>query len=114
MPTEDDLRVMYRRMEQYTPDAADVLRAVYGPPRRPARPWRRPHRVPRPRVLRAGLALGAAGAVTAVAVIAAVSHGPATQASLGAPSVRTRLLARSTPPAAISCTRTGDQRQAGG
>lgn len=29
MPTEDDLRVAFRDMERFTPDAADVLRAVY-------------------------------------------------------------------------------------
>ena len=45
-------------------------------------------------VLRAGLAVGAAGAVTAVAVIAAVAHGPATKATpIAAPALRTRLLA---------------------
>ena len=45
-------------------------------------------------VLRAGLALGAAGAVTAAAVIAAVAHGPATKATpIAAPALRTRLLA---------------------
>jgi hypothetical protein len=45
-------------------------------------------------VLRASLALGAAGAVTAAAVIAAVGHGPATKATnIAAPAVRARLLA---------------------
>jgi hypothetical protein len=94
MPTEDDLRVAFRDMERLTPDAADVLRAVYDHPRRPARSWRRPPRVPRRHALRAGLALGAAGAVAAVAVIAAVAHGPATKATpIAAPALRTRLLA---------------------
>ena len=94
MPTEDDLRVAFRDMERHTPDAADVLRAVYDRPRRSARSWRLPPRVPRRHVLRAGLALGAAGAVTAVAVIAAVAHGPATKATpIAAPALRARLLA---------------------
>jgi hypothetical protein len=44
-------------------------------------------------ILRAGLALGAAGAVTAAAVIAAVAHGPATATSIAAPALRARLLA---------------------
>jgi hypothetical protein len=94
MLTEDDLRVAFHDMERYTPDAVDVLRAVYHHPRRSARSWRLSPRVPRGHVLRAGLALGAAGAVTAVAVITAVAHGPATKATpLAAPVLRTRLLA---------------------
>jgi hypothetical protein len=94
MPTEDDLRVAFRDMERLAPDAADVLRAVYDQPRRSARSWHLPPRVPRRRVLRAGLALGAAGAVTAAVVIAAVAHGPATKATpLAAPALRARLLA---------------------
>jgi hypothetical protein len=45
-------------------------------------------------VLRGGLALGAAGAVTAAAVIASVAHGPATKITpVAAPVVLTRLLA---------------------
>ena len=44
-------------------------------------------------VLRASLALGAAGAVTAAAVIAAVAHGPATATNIAAPVLRARLLA---------------------
>jgi hypothetical protein len=44
-------------------------------------------------ILRAGLALGAAGAVTAAAVIAAVAHGPATATNIAAPALRARLLA---------------------
>jgi hypothetical protein len=94
MPTEDDLRIAFRDMERFTPDAADVLRAVYEHPRQPARPRQLPPRLPRRPALRAGLALGAAGAVAAVAVIAAVAHGPATKAtSITAPALRTRLLA---------------------
>jgi hypothetical protein len=94
MPTEDDLRIAFRDMERFTPDAADVLRAVYEQPRPPARSRRLPTRLPRRPALRAGLALGAAGALAAAAVIAAVAHGPATKAtSLAAPAVRTRLLA---------------------
>jgi hypothetical protein len=94
MPTEEDLRIAFRAMERHTPDTADVLRTVYDHPRRSARSWRLPPLAPRRHVLRAGLALGAAGAVTAVAVIAAVAHGPATKtASLGVPALRTRLLA---------------------
>ncbi|MGI8452223.1 MAG: hypothetical protein ACR2MP_34570 [Streptosporangiaceae bacterium] len=94
MPTEDDLRIGYRALERHTPDVADVLRAVYDDPRRSARSWRLALRVPRRHILRASLALGAAGAVTAVAVIAAVAHGPATKATpLAAPALRTRLLA---------------------
>ena len=94
MATEDDLRVAFRDMERHTPDAADVLRAVYDHPRRSTRSWRLSPRVPRRHALRAGLALGAAGAVTAVAVIAAVAHGPATKATpIAAPALRTRLLA---------------------
>ena len=90
MPTEGDLRVAFRDMERLTPDAADVLRAVYDHPRRPARS----SRVPRRHALRAGLALGAAGAVAAVAVIAAAAHGPATKATpVAAAALRTRLLA---------------------
>jgi hypothetical protein len=94
MPTEDDLRIAFRDMERFTPDAADVLRAVYEHPRQPAPSGHLPPRLPRRPALRAGLALGAAGAVTAVAVIAAVAHGPATRAtSIAAPALRTRLLA---------------------
>jgi hypothetical protein len=94
MPTEDDLRVAFRDMERLTPDAANVLRAVYDHPRRSARLWHLPPRVPRWHALRAGLALGAAGAVTAVAVIATVAPGPATKATpITAPALRTRLLA---------------------
>ncbi len=94
MPTEEDLRIAFRDMERFTPDAAEVLRAVYDQPRRPARSRRlSPHRPIRP-VLRAGLALGAAGAVAVAAVIAAVAHGPATKATpITAPALRTRLLA---------------------
>jgi hypothetical protein len=52
------------------------------------------HRQRRRHVLRAGLALGAAGAVTAAAVIVAVAHGPATKATpITAPVLRARLLA---------------------
>jgi hypothetical protein len=52
------------------------------------------HRQRRRHILRAGLALGAAGAVTAVTVIAAVAHGPATKATpIAVPALRTRLLA---------------------
>ena len=94
MPTEDDLRVAFRDMERLTPEAADVIRAVYDHPRRSARSWRLPPRVPRRHVRRAGLALGAAGAVAAVAMIAAVAHGPATKATpMTAPELRARLLA---------------------
>lgn len=96
MLTEDDLRVAFRDMERFTPDAADVLRAVYRHPRQPARSRRLPPRLPRRPALRAGLAVGAAAAVTAVAIaaVAAVGHGPATKAtSIAAPALRTRLLA---------------------
>ena len=94
MRTEDDLRVAFRDMERLTPDAADVLRAVYDHPRRPVRSWRLPPRGPRRHALRAGLALGAAGAVAAAAVIAVVGHGPATKAGpIAAPALRARLLA---------------------
>jgi hypothetical protein len=96
MPTEDDLRVAFRDMERLTPDAADVLRAVYDRPRRSARSRHLPPLVPRRPALRAALALGAAGAVAAGAVIAAVAvtQGPATKAtSITAPALRTHLLA---------------------
>jgi hypothetical protein len=94
MPTEDDLRVAFRDMERLTPDAADVLRAVYDHPWRRARSRRRSPRVPQRHVLHAGLALGAAGAVAAAAVIAAVAHGPATKTTpTAAPALRARLLA---------------------
>ena len=53
MRTEDDLRVAFRDMERLTPDAADVLRAVYDHPRRPARSWRLPPHTPRRHALRA-------------------------------------------------------------
>ena len=90
MPTEEDLRVAFREMERHTPDTADVLLAVYAHPRRPARSWRLPRRY----ALRAGLALGAAGAVATAAVIAAVAHGPATKATpVTAPTLQARLLA---------------------
>ncbi len=93
MPTEDDLRVALRDLERFTPDAADVLRAVYDHPRRPERSLRL-RRVPRRHALRAGLALGAAGALAAAAVIATVAHGPATRATpIAASALRTRLLA---------------------
>ncbi len=71
MPTEEELRAAFRDLERHTPDPADVLRAVHDDPRRPARPGHRR------RALRAGLVLGAAGAVAAVVVIAVVAHGPA-------------------------------------
>lgn len=95
MLTEDDLRVAFRDMERFTPDAGDVLRSVYQHPRRPARSRYLSPRLPRRPALRAGLAVGAAGALAAVAVIAAVAHGhsPATQATIAAPALRTRLLA---------------------
>ena len=101
MPTEDDLRIAFRDMERFTPDTADVLRAVYESPRRPADVPRRSAHSPRPprcRALRAALALGAAGAVAALAVIVAAAHGPATKAKttpIAAPAstLRTRLLA---------------------
>ena len=51
------------------------------------------HRQRRRHVLRTGLALGAAGAVTAAAVIAAAAHGPAKATPITAPALRTRLLA---------------------
>ena len=52
------------------------------------------HRQRRRHVLRAGLALGATGAVAATAVIAVLTHGPATRATpIAAPVVLTRLLA---------------------
>lgn len=45
-------------------------------------------------LLRAGLALGAAGAVTAVAALTVVAHSPATKATpIAAPVLRARLLA---------------------
>jgi hypothetical protein len=48
----------------------------------------------RRQVLRAGLALGAAGVLTAAAVITAVAHGPATKPTpIAAPALRARLLA---------------------
>ena len=51
-------------------------------------------RTRRRHVLRGGLALGAAGAVAAAAVIAAVAHGPASKATpITAPALRARLLA---------------------
>jgi hypothetical protein len=94
MPTEDDLRVAFRDMERLTPDSADVLRAVYDHPRRSVRARRRSPRVPRGHALRAGLVLGAAGALAAAAVLAAVAHGPATKATpIAAPALRARLLA---------------------
>lgn len=94
MPTEDDLRIALRDMERLTPDAADVLRAVYDHPRRPARPWRLSPRVTRQHAPRAGLAAAAAGAVAAAALIAAVTHGPATKATpIAVPELRARLLA---------------------
>jgi hypothetical protein len=52
------------------------------------------HRQRRRHVLRAGLALAAAGAVTSAAVITVVAHGPATKATpIAAPELRARLLA---------------------
>jgi hypothetical protein len=94
MRTEDDLRVAFRDLERLTPDAADVLRAVYDHPRRPAR-WRRlPPRVPRRQGVRAALALGAAGVMALVAVIAVTATRPATRATpVAAPALRARLLA---------------------
>jgi hypothetical protein len=95
MRTEDHLRAAFRDMERFSPDAADVLRAVHEQAGRPARsrqrPPRLPHGLPRRPALRAGLALAAAGAVAAAAVIAAVAHGPA--AAPSAAGLRTRLLA---------------------
>ena len=94
MPTEDDVRIAFRDLERHTPDAADVLRAVYQHPRRSARSWRRPSRPPRRHALRAGLALAGAGAVAAGVVIAATAHGPAATATpVAAATLRTHLLA---------------------
>ena len=94
MPTEDDLRVAFRDLERLTPDAADVLRAVFDHPRRSARSWRLPPRVPRRQALRAALALGAAGVVAVVAMIVVTVTRPATRATpVAAPALRARLLA---------------------
>lgn len=100
MPTEDDLRVAFRDMERFTPDAAEVLRAVYQHPEHSGRPARSPYlsprllRLPHRPALRAWLAVGAAGALAAVAAVAAVAHGPAAKtSSISAPALRTRLLA---------------------
>ena len=97
MRTEDDLRAVFRDMERFTPDAADVLRAVHGQPGRPARsrhlPPRVPRRLPRRYALRTGLALAAAGAVAAAAVITAAAHGPSKATNIAAPVLRARLLA---------------------
>ena len=100
MPTEDDLRVVFRDMERFTPDAAGrAPRRLRAAPVGPLWPGRlraaAPAPAPRRRpALRAGLALGAAGAVAAVAVVlAAVAHGPAAKAPVAAPALRTRLLA---------------------
>jgi hypothetical protein len=51
------------------------------------------HRQRRRHVLRAGVASGAAGAVTAAAVIAVAAHGPTRTTPVTAPALRTRLLA---------------------
>jgi len=52
------------------------------------------HRQRRRHVLRAGLALAVAGAVTAATMTAALAHGPATKATpIAAPTLRARLLA---------------------
>jgi hypothetical protein len=51
------------------------------------------HRQRRRHVLRAGLAVGAAGALTVATVIVAVAHGPARATPITAPALRTRLLA---------------------
>ena len=56
-----------------------------------ARTFERHRQQRRRHIMRAGLALGAAGAVTAAAVIAAVAHRPAT--NIAAPALRARLLA---------------------
>jgi hypothetical protein len=59
-----------------------------------ARTFERHRQRRRRNVLRAGLALGAAGAVAAAAVITAVAYGPTTKATLiTAPALRARLLA---------------------
>jgi hypothetical protein len=94
MPTEDDLRVVYRDMERFTPDAVDILCAVYDHPRRSGRSWRLSLRVPQRHALRASVALAAAGVVAAVAVIAAVAHTPDIKAMpISAPALQVRLLA---------------------
>ena len=51
------------------------------------------HRKRRRHVLRAGLALGAAGVVAAAAVITAAAHGPTKPTNIAAPVLRARLLA---------------------
>jgi hypothetical protein len=51
------------------------------------------HRQRRRHLLRAGLALAAAGAVTAAAVITMVAHEPTTATNIAAPVLRARLLA---------------------
>ncbi len=59
-----------------------------------ARTFERHRQRRRRNVLRAGLALGAVGAVAAAAVITAVAYGPATKATpITAPALRARLLA---------------------
>jgi hypothetical protein len=89
MPTEDDLRVALRELERHTPEPADILRAVYLHPQRAVRS----RRLPRRHVLRAGLALSAAGALGAAAVIAAAAYGPAPKAMpIAASTLRARLL----------------------
>jgi hypothetical protein len=82
---DDDLitavRDSFTEVHSYTPVERIVTRG-------------RAVRARRRHVLRAGLALGAAGAVAAAAVIAAVAHGPATKATpIAAPALRARLLA---------------------
>ena len=69
MLTEDDLRVAFRGMERHTPDAADVLRAVYDHPRRSSPSWRRCSVCRGGSRLRAALALVHRRGVAAVAVI---------------------------------------------
>jgi hypothetical protein len=59
-----------------------------------ARTFERHRQRRRRNVLRAGLTLAAAGAVTAAAVVTAVAHGPAAKATpVAAPALRARLLA---------------------
>jgi hypothetical protein len=99
MRTEDDLRAAFRALERHTPDADEVLRAVYRQVGEPGQARRRTRFRHGWHPFHARLIVSAAAAVAIVAIVTAITvtkvtaHGPATSRGpiAGAP-LRARLL----------------------
>jgi hypothetical protein len=84
--TEDDLRAAYHALGRQAPEPWAILRAIYEPPRRRARPQQR---------LRFGLAAAAATAAVAAAVAVTLASSPsAAPRQAGGPGAGTPLRAR--------------------